>query len=377
MCAHRGPLSPMTGVDAHLLKCLLLRGTVRQPVSCAKGLQLANSLIEGTVSQAHLIGWKQNHMGVNFERTAAATLGKKYWENICDWNAIDIEHKKAFKFDSKRDDWCTKENFATMYVDIYKTMVRADVAEELHEPVFQDRKGNTVSEHDPTRYGRNTKFKLTHPRPVIFVYEVVENTSQKQDGHIGGHKLIVARGTRSQERSSYSDFHVTILGFTAVSGEPVIYAVIVATKRLTATKDSGFNPLSTAMDEPGTLAENSGEEKYKWGNERLFPMGPRCIFHGKEVPTFVCCTENGFITISLLATMIKIIDDLGVFPHNELLPGPFLLLYGHVSRFNLPFLEYINNPRHYWWTCFGTTHGTNKWQVGDPAQHNGDQHGDE
>jgi hypothetical protein len=82
-------------------------------------------LIEGTVSQTQLIGWKQNHMGINFERTTSVTLGKKYWENICRWNAIEKERKKAVKFNSKRDDWCTKENFAAMYYDIYKMVVRA------------------------------------------------------------------------------------------------------------------------------------------------------------------------------------------------------------------------------------------------------------
>jgi hypothetical protein len=200
-------------------------------------------------------------MGVDFQKNTAATLGKKYWENFCPWNAIEIERKKAVESDSKRDAWCTKDNFATMYDEKYKTMVWAGVAEEVPEAVFQDRKGNTVLEHNPTRYDRKTKFKLTHPERVIFVDEVGENTSQKQDGHIGGRKLIVSRGTRSQEWSSYSVCHFTVLGFTAASGEPAMCAVIVAAKRLTGIEASGFNPLSTDMDEPGTLEEKSGNEK--------------------------------------------------------------------------------------------------------------------
>jgi hypothetical protein len=132
-----------------------------------------------------------------------------------------------------------------------------------------------------------------------------ENASQKQDDHIGGRKLI------SPVEQKFKS------GFTDASEEPVIYAVSVAGKRLTATEASGYNPLSTGMDEPGNL-----EEHYKGGCERLFPMGPTCILQGKEVPTFVCCTDNGSITRSLLAAVIKIIDDIGVFPHNELLPDP-------------------------------------------------------
>jgi hypothetical protein len=191
-------MSPVAGIEAHLQKCLPLYGAMIQPVSCADGLQLTNSLIEGTVSQAQLSGWKQNHMGVSFERTTEAKLVKKYWENFCRWNTIEIERKKAVKFDSKRDDWCTKENFVVMYDTIYKTMVRSGVAEELPEPVFQNSTGNTVPENDRTRYGQNTKHRLTHPERVLFGDEVGENTSQKQYVHMGGHKLIVSHGKRSQ-----------------------------------------------------------------------------------------------------------------------------------------------------------------------------------
>jgi hypothetical protein len=105
----------------------------------------------------------ENHMGANFERTTEVTLGKKYWDKCCRRNSIKIERNDAVKFDSKRDDWCMKDNFAPTYGDIYKIIVRAGVVEELREPVFQDRKRNTVSEHDPTRYGRKMKFKRTHP----------------------------------------------------------------------------------------------------------------------------------------------------------------------------------------------------------------------
>jgi hypothetical protein len=100
------------------------------------------------------------------------------------------------------------------------------------------------------------------------------------------------------------------------------------------------------------------QEKYKRGCERLFPMVPTCIFEGKQVPTFVCCTENGSITSFLLATMLKRIDDIGVFPYQKNLPDPFLILDGHGSRFYPPFLEYVNDKNQHWWTCVGTPYGT-------------------
>jgi hypothetical protein len=42
-------------------------------------------------------------------------------------------------------------------------------------------------------YGRKTKHLLTHPECVLCVNEVGANTSQKQDGHIGGRKLVVEK----------------------------------------------------------------------------------------------------------------------------------------------------------------------------------------
>jgi hypothetical protein len=57
--------------------------------------------------------------------------------------------------------------------------------------------------------------------------------------------------------------------------------------------------------------------------------------------------------------MLKRIDDIDVFPQNELLPDSFLLLGGRVIIFDLPFLEYVNDPKHQWWTCLRAPYGTN------------------
>jgi hypothetical protein len=69
--------------------------------------------------------------------------------------------------------------------------------------------------------------------------------------------------------------------------------------------------------------------------------------------------------------MLKATDLSGVFPRGVGLPDPFLLLDSHGSRFDLPFLEYINNEEHKWWACMGMPYGANKWQVGDSSQQNG------
>jgi len=50
---------------------------------------------------------------------------------------------------------------------------------------------------------------------------------------------------------------------------------------------------------------------------------------------------------------------------------PFLLLDGHGSRFELPFLDYVNSADTKWTVCIGVPYGTNLWQVGDSTQQNG------
>ena len=50
---------------------------------------------------------------------------------------------------------------------------------------------------------------------------------------------------------------------------------------------------------------------------------------------------------------------------------PFLLLDGHGSRLELPFLKYINTPEDHWVVCLGVPYGTALWQVGDSKEQNG------
>jgi len=47
----------------------------------------------------------------------------------------------------------------------------------------------TTNEHKA--YGQKTKYVLTHAKMVLFAAEVGNNTSQKNDGNIGGQKFVV------------------------------------------------------------------------------------------------------------------------------------------------------------------------------------------
>jgi hypothetical protein len=186
---------------------------------------------------------------------------------------------------------------------------------------------------------------------VLFVDEVGANTSQKQDGNIGRRKFLVARGKLPQECNAYNDCHFTVLVFTAADGAPVIFCAIIAAKTLTTFEASGINDMSEDFLENSTLEGKSTKDEYKNGFDRLFPMGSTCIFEGKDVPCFVSCHQSGSIMSHMLAIMLKRMDDLKLFSRGVSLPDPFLFLNRHGNRFDLPFLEYINNGQDKWTTC--------------------------
>jgi hypothetical protein len=61
-------------------------------------------------------------------------------------------------------------------------------------------------------------------------------------------------------------------------------------------------------------------------------------------------------------------DSLNLFPRAEGGPLHFLLLDGHGSRFQLPFMQHIGDTEHKWKVCIDVPNGTAHWQVGDSAE---------
>ena len=64
--------------------------------------------------------------------------------------------------------------------------------------------------------------------------------------------------------------------------------------------------------------------------------------------------------------MLGRINEIGVFDRSDGI-DPFLILDGHSSRFQLPFLDYILDPAHCWTVCIGVPYGTSYYQVGDSS----------
>jgi hypothetical protein len=103
--------------------------------------------------------------------------------------------------------------------------------------------------------------------------------------------------------------------------------------------------------------------------QQVVQGGPTCFFQGKTIPCFFGTSLKASITTTLLTEMLKYLDRLGIY--NRDVCHPFLLLDGHHSRMMLPFLEYINDPKTKWFTCFGVPYATHIWQVNDASGLNG------
>jgi len=73
--------------------------------------------------------------------------------------------------------------------------------------------------------------------------------------------------------------------------------------------------------------------------------------------------------LEILANLLQQIDEHHMFPRVNGV-HPFLLLDGHGSRLELPFLSHINSPEHEWVVCLGVPYGTSYWQVGNAAEQN-------
>jgi hypothetical protein len=75
---HCGTKSPMAGIEGHLIAAIIGRAAIRQPVSCAEGLQLANSMIEGKTTQIHLMAWKKANLKNGLDNDSFGSLGTRY-----------------------------------------------------------------------------------------------------------------------------------------------------------------------------------------------------------------------------------------------------------------------------------------------------------
>ena len=72
------------------------------------------------------------------------------------------------------------------------------------------------------------------------VDEVGNNTNMKDDGNVGGEKLLKKKGSKARVTAATNYAHFTAHGFTSGTGAPVMCAIIFVAHELTSEQQLGY-----------------------------------------------------------------------------------------------------------------------------------------
>jgi len=130
-----------------------------------------------------------------------------------------------------------------------------------------------------------------------------------------------------------------------------MYVVIFYGKHLNSMAEMGVNIFTEAI----------GEVSYrdyiiKIVKNKRFPGWPTYTHNGIDIECMCEWTENGSVTSDILRKIFVTLDTLKIFNRSTGIT-PVLLLDDHGSRFQIPFLQYINNPDHLWAAIIGVPYG--------------------
>ena len=120
-------------------------------------------------------------------------------------------------------------------------MVDAGAAIKLDATAWFNKDGNKAPTEENCA-GQQSSYKLTCPDLVLFMDEVGDNTSQKNNRNVGGQKLLMDPKHQALMQSVFPDCHFTVLRFTATSGKPICCAIILACKEMYATYMMSIHP---------------------------------------------------------------------------------------------------------------------------------------
>ena len=116
----------------------------------------------------------------------------------------------------------------------------------------------------------------------MFVDEVGNNTNMKDDGNVGGEKLLKKKVSKARVTDATNNAQFTVLGFTSGTGAPVMCEIIFSVHDLTPEQQ----PVHDIRDD---MVENDLSMRANHGPWKRYPGGPICRFNGVDVPAFICC----------------------------------------------------------------------------------------
>ena len=146
---NRMTASPMIEVKPYIVEMIGQLAKMRQPITCRQVLELANSLVEGKSIMTKLNDWRRKQCStfkqIHKEGADSILLGPGYWRGFMQRNGHLVKAKRGgVKFDVKRSEWCTVQNFQQMYEDVYEELSKTVIATKLGQPAWFNQEGSIV-----------------------------------------------------------------------------------------------------------------------------------------------------------------------------------------------------------------------------------------
>jgi len=361
-------ISPIASLEPVIKEYCIRLAHIGQPITKDQVISIAIALAVDTPSEVALKCWKEKH---SYFSQDSPLLGVGWFQGFMKRHQDELKRVRATIKDVNRKTWVKYEHFENMYNNVYARMIEAGVAVKLESKVWFNKDCDIVESKEDGGIGLMSDVQLVHPEYVVFVDETGVNTNQKADGAVGDQKFVVGKHQEDVGLcGATTDIHFTVLVFTAATGQPIMCSVIMKSEQDVSQIPTSWK-LGIDITKRINLGDGDDDTTVWMNNEHLMIGGPVCRFRGKEIPCYIGTSPKASITSYLLADMLKCIDELDVFDRTADGRRPFLLLDGHHSRMELPFLDYIHGTGHKWVVCIGVPYATHLWQVADASQLNG------
>ena len=203
---------------------------IKCSLTVSEGLHLCNQLIQGTPIQDKLIKYKIER-NIYFETLDdLGQIGRSYWLKFLARHKDYIRRKTPKKFSLDRSSWTTYMNFDDMYRHVEEVMIKSKIARRLETSVWMD-EANNVLESEDNSIGCKVEVDLFRPEMALVLDKVGCNTSQECNNAVGGELFLSGKNLHPYRTVSTRHNHFTVLGVTALSGEPVLCVVIISEKK--------------------------------------------------------------------------------------------------------------------------------------------------
>ena len=363
-----GYFCPLILWEDRFVECFLCMSHMKRPLNVSDGLRFINDAIAGTIMQQWLKEWKIKHHIFYKDDDDFGKVGSNYWRGFMRRNNYRLRSKVGRRFAVDRSNFTSYLNFRDMYDHVEYVMVNeSKVANKLDEPVWMNEKGY-IGEEESEAYGLKVTIDLHRPDMCIVMDEVGCNLTQEKDGAKGGQRFLCGADQEAYQSSATKNCHFTVLGLTTLAGEGLMCVVIIQGKKRDIMCETGIDWERLCREDISNVDIHEDEEdkffEANFGEDKIFPGGPSCYHKGIKIPAYITFNEHGGMDGEILTEIFKRLDNLKVY-ETDRKKGltPFVLVDGHQSRFDLEFLEYINNPLHKWNVCLGVPYGTSLWQV--------------